>query len=439
MNRTQASDSEGTWSRRDFLSSLAYLTTATALWRVRPLAAQGNEPGSGRPLEVAILATEVRKYSHAQHFIDRFLEGYGWHGAHHVPPMKLVSLYVDQFPENDLSRDRERRHGARIYPTIAEALTRGSGKLAVDAVLIIAEHGDYPTNDKGQKRYPRYRFFKEMVAVFEESGRSVPVFNDKHLSTEWNECVEMVEDSRRLEFPFLAGSSLPVTWRIPSLEIPWGAPLRESVSVCYGNIDSYDIHGLETAQCMSERRAGGETGVRQVHAVRGDHVWNLLRTRETTERLLHAALARSHRCQPRPGYTYSIPDLDWIREASPNAVAYFVDHTDGFRTTLFILKGLVTDFTYAGLFENDSIQSCQMHLPMPPRETTLADFFSPLVHRIEEMIERREAPYPLERTLLTSGMTLFGVESLYRGEVPLLTPELDVAYTAPQGSNHWRA
>jgi hypothetical protein len=52
--------------------------------------------------------------------------------------------------------------------------------LDVDGVIIIAEHGDYPRNDKGQKRYPRYDFFKEMVKVFESSGRSVPVFNDKH-------------------------------------------------------------------------------------------------------------------------------------------------------------------------------------------------------------------------------------------------------------------
>lgn len=439
MNSTEESSSAMPLSRREFVTSLSYLATAAAFWRVQPLAGSPDRANPGRPAEIAILATEVRKYSHAQHFIDRFLEGYGWHGAHHVPPMRLVSLYVDQFPDNDLSRDRERRHNARIYPTIAEALTRGTGKLNVDAVLIIAEHGDYPRNGKGQKLYPRYRFFKEMIDVFEQSGRSVPVFNDKHLSTDWNECVDMMADSRRLGFPFFAGSSLPVTWRIPSIDVPLGAPLRESVSVCYGGIDSYDIHGLETAQCMSERRAGGEAGVRQVHAARGENVWNLLGTRPATERLLHAALARSHRCQGRPGYTHSIPDLDWIREASPDAVAYFIEHEDGFQTTMFMLNGLVRDFTYAGRDDDDQIISCQMHLPMPPRETTLADFFSPLVHRIEEMIERGEAPYPAERTLLTSGMTLFGVESLYRGEVPLRTPELDIAYSAPKASNHWRA
>ncbi|MBI4662703.1 MAG: hypothetical protein HY735_28145 [Verrucomicrobia bacterium] len=405
------------------------------------MAAQAAEKSSATPRnKVAILATEVRRYSHAQHFIDRFLEGYGWQGQHHRPAMDLVSLYVDQFPKGDLSRDRERRHGVKIYPTIAEALTSGSSKLAVDGVLIIAEHGRYPRNDKGQTLYPRHRFFKQVIQVFEASGRAVPVFNDKHLSTDWKECAEMVADAKRLGFAFLAGSSLPVTWRIPPTDIPLGTPMAESVCVCYGGIDSYDFHGLETAQCMSERREGGETGVKSVHAVRGAKVWETIAKREPTEQLLFAALARSHTCKAPPGYTVSRPTLEWIRQCCPDAVAYFIEHLDGQRTTMFLLNGLVLDFTYAGLVKTTGeIISCQMHLPMPPRQTTLADFFNPLVHHIEQMVLQRTAPYPAERTLLTSGMTLFAVESLYRGQVPLLTPELKVAYQAPVASTYWRA
>ena len=426
-------------SRRQFLTTLAGSAAAAATWN-RPAttyaAAKKNDP----PRKVALIATWVKKYAHAQHFIDRFLEGYGWHGKHHYPTLKLVSLYVDQFPEGDLSRDRERRHGVRIYPSIAEALTLGTSKLAVDGVIIIGEHGDYPRNEKGQKLYPRYKFFKEVIRVFEDSGRSVPVFNDKHLSTDWRECVEMVEDSKRLGFAFLAGSSLPVTWRIPAMELPLGTPLEESVCACYGGVDSYDFHGLETAQCMSERRAGGETGVRSVHAVKGANVWEKLADRPETKRLLLAALARSHTCAGAPGYTYSQPSLDWIRRSSPEAVAYFIEHRDGFRTTLFLLNGLIRDFNYAGKVKQPGqIVSCQMQLPMPPRFTTLADFFNPLVNNIERTILERKATYPVARTLLTSGMTLSGVESLHRGQVKLLTPELKVAYEAPAQSTFWRA
>ena len=129
--------------------------------------------------------------------------------------MKVVSLYVDQKPDGDQSAARAKEFGFQVYPTIAEALRCGGDKLAVDAVLVIGEHGDYPRNEKGQVLYPRYEFFKQCVDVFEKDGVSVPVYNDKHLSYSFEKAKWMVDASKRLKFPMLAGSSLPVTWRLP--------------------------------------------------------------------------------------------------------------------------------------------------------------------------------------------------------------------------------
>jgi hypothetical protein len=441
--RLAASDSESRpsagWTRREFMGTLAGTALAGALG---PLPSRSEIAASATPasIKVSLIATEVRKYSHAQHFLDRLLEGYGWEGRYHHPPFQLASLYVDQFPPGDLSRERAQRHGIKMYSSIPEALTLGGSNLAVDGVLIVGEHGNYPRNAKGQTLYPRYRFFQEVVRVFGQSGRAVPVFNDKHLSTEWAQCVEMVETSQRLGFPFIAGSSLPVTWRIPSIEMPLGTALQESVCVCYGGVDSYDFHGLETAQCMSERRAGGESGVRAIQAVKGEAVWPLLESRAQTRRLLFAALARSHTCSPIPEYPSAPPTLEAIRRASPDAVAYFIEHRDGFQTSVFLLNGLVQDFTYAGLVRGTQrVISCQMYLPMPPAHATLADFFNPLFHSIEETFLSGVPTAPIERTLLTSGLTLFAVESLYRGQVRLLTPELKVAYQARPESHFWRA
>ena len=439
MNSNQSASARNPWTRREFLSAVTKTTAGAATLASRPTAwAAASRPAGSRRPKVAILATEVRKYSHAQHFVDRFLEGYGWQGRHHRPPFELAALYVDQFPEGDLSRERARRHKVKLFSTVEEALTLGRSKLAVDGVLIIAEHGLYPRTEKGQTLYPRNEFFQRTVRLFEAGGRAVPVFNDKHLSTDWRECVAMVETAKRLGFPFLAGSSLPVTWRIPSLEIPLGTPMTESVCVCYGGIDSYDIHGLETAQCMSERREGGETGVRRIHAERGAEVWELLEERETTQRLFDAALARSFTCKGPQNYPCALPDLKWLKKNHRNPTAYFIEHRDGFRTSLFLLNGIVSDFNYAGLAKTGEILSCQMYLPMPPTLSSLADFFNPLVNNIERMLAENAAPYPVERTLLTSGMTLFAIESLYRRQ-PLETPELKVAYPAPRQSTYWSA
>lgn len=356
-----------------------------------------------------------------------------------MPRVEIASVYIDQFPEGDLARGRVAHHRLNLVPTIADALTLGGEKLAIDGVVIIGEHGSYPKNEKGQTLYPRYEWFKEVVKVFEQSGRAVAVFNDKHLSTTWPRCREMVDDARRLGFPFLAGSSLPVTWRLPSVDMPYDTPLVESVCVAYGGVDSYDFHALETAQCMSERRRGGEVGIRQVHALRGEAMWNALASpeREATRRLMAAALNRSHTLPVKEGYVEDPISIDWARRVLPDTLAYFIEHRDGFRTTIFLAN--IQDFNYAGLRgDNGEIVSCQMYLPMPGHSATTADFFNPLVRHIENMVLSGQAPYPVERTLLTSGMTLAAVDSIYNGYTPVATPEMKVAYQAPRESKFWR-
>lgn len=389
---------------------------------------------------IAFLGTEVRKHSHAQHFLDRHAMGYTWGGKWQYPRFDIASVFIDQFPEDDLGKPRIAKYKLNAYPTIAEALTLGTSKLAVDGVVIIAEHGKYPRNEKNQTRYPRYDWFKEVIKVFEASGRSVPVFNDKHLSTEWKECAEMVADSKRLGFAFLAGSSLPVTWRLPSIDMPFGAPLRESVCVCYGGVDSYDFHGLETAQCMSERRQGGEVGITSVHALKGESLWEVLARsdREVTRQLVVAALTRSHNLPVEGGYPTAPVSFEWARKALPDSIGYFIKHRDGFRTTMLLTA--IRDFNYAGMRkDNGEIVSCQMYLPMPGSSATTADFFNPLARHIETLVLENKAPYPVERTLLTSGMVIGGVESLHRNQTRFDTPEMQVVYTGPRESHFWTA
>src|SRR5439155_12326165 len=224
--------------------------------------------------KIACIATIVHTPSHAQHFIDRFLEGYGWNGRHHRPAMDLVSLYVHQVKDDDLSRERAARFpGMALYPTVADALTLEGSSLAVDGVLLIGEHGDYPRNEKGQTLYPRYELFREITAVYRLSGKTAPLFIDKHLSWNWDWAKEMYDTARAMGFPLMAGSSLPVTWRTPSVDLPHGAAVSEALCVGYGGVDSYDFHALETLQCMVERRRGGETGARWLQAYRGDAFW----------------------------------------------------------------------------------------------------------------------------------------------------------------------
>lgn len=391
--------------------------------------------------KIAAIVTEYRKYSHGQHIVDRFLEGYGWNSRHHYPPMDLVSLYVDQRPESDLSCDRaERFPQMKIYPTVADALTLGGSDLAVDGVLLIGEHGSYPTNEKGQHLYPRYELFMQIVSVYRTTGKTAPIFNDKHLSWNWDWAKEMYDISQEMDFAFMSGSSLPVTWRTPSIDMPLGARVREALCIAIGGVDSYDFHALETIQCMVERREGGEKGVKWLQAYRGDKVWEAHHEELWSRELFEAALCRSHTLTPsRQGFNNIFPTLDEMKQLVEDPIAYQYEHLDGLKATMILMNGLVQDFNFAAHLEGQAAPlSTQMYLPMPPARTTLANFFSPLVNNVEQMFLSGVATYPVERTLLTTGLVAAGVDSLFQDQTRQETPHLNIAYQPTRESTFWR-
>jgi hypothetical protein len=390
------------------------------------------------PIRLAVIATVYRYLSHAQHIADRFLVGYPVAGRWHRPSARIVSLYVDQKPEGDLSEQRAKEFGFTVYPNIADALRCGNPKLAVDGILIIAEHGEYPLNDKGQMLYPRYEFFEQCVRVFEDDGRSVPVYNDKHLSYSFDKAKQMVGACRRLGFPMLAGSSLPVTWRLPDVEMPDGAEVEEAVMVGYGGTDVMGFHALEAMQCMLERRAGSETGVRSVETIEGEAVWNAGSRGRWSKGLLSSALSRSDNplgATVADGRTQDLTVPGVLPRLVEKPLAFFIEYRDGTRATLLMLNGAVRDFTFAAKLRGERRPlSTQFLLPPEPNVT----YSACLVSKIEEMFVHSRAPYPVERTLLTSGLVEACLDSRIRGYRKLETPHLEIRYQPPTQSQRAR-
>jgi hypothetical protein len=386
---------------------------------------------------IAIVTTIYRYLSHAQHIGDRFLVGYPVNGQWHKPDMQVVSLYVDQKPEGDQSESRAKEFGFKVYPTIAETLRCGGDKLAVDAVLLIGEHGKYERNEKGQVLYPRYEFFKQCVEVFEKDGRAVPVYNDKHLSYSFEKAKWMVDQSRRLKFPMLAGSSLPVTWRLPDIELPLNCEIQDALMIGVGGSDPMDYHALEAMQCMIERRKGGETGVKAVQMIEGDAVWKAGEEGGWSKQLLTAALSRSDTPMgftDTDGRTQDILANGEIRRLAKNPAAYFIEHNDGLKTTLLMISGAIKDFNFAARVKGLGIQSTQFLLTPTPNVT----YSACLVSKIEEMFATGRAPYPVDRTLVVSGMLESCLTSKVQGHQRLETPHLAVKYKAPAQSQHSR-
>jgi len=395
-----------------------------------------NTQHSSDKKRIAVIATVYTYLSHAQHFADRFMVGYPHEGEWRSSQVKVVSLYVEQKPEGNQSQDRAREFGFEVYPTIAEALRCDEGQLAVDGILIIGEHGDYPRNELDQVLYPRYEFFKACVQVFEEEGRSVPIYNDKHLSYSFEKAKEMVDDGSRLDFPILAGSSLPVTWRLPDLELPLDCQLEEALMVGVGGSDPMDYHALEAMQCMIERRQGGESGVKAVQLIEGEAVWGAEKDGRWSMDLLEAALSRSDTPCGWPdedGRTQDLIRTGELYRLVENPVAYLIEHRDGFNSVLLMLNGAVRDYCFAGRL-NGQLVSTQFLLTPTPNVT----YSACLIRKIEEMYLTRKAPYPAERTLLVSGTLESCLKSRHSEYQRLETPHLDVAYQAPAESHHAR-
>ena len=385
---------------------------------------------------MAIVTTEWRYHCHAWHMAERFLVGYPTQGHWHEPKLEVVSAYVDQFPEKDLSRQRSEEFGFPIYDSVAEALRCGGSELAVDAVLLIGEHGDYPKNEFGQTQYPRYELFKQITDVYRADGRSAPVFNDKHLSWKWDWAREMVDLSEELGFALAAGSSLPGTWRMPSIEMPANAPVEEMMSVAIGSMDSYDFHALETIQCMAERRQGGETGVTAVQGLQGDAVWQAMAAGDWSKggwdaSLFEACLSRSQTLVQPESYSHRYPTQKQIQEWVKEPVAYRIEYVDGTRATMLLMNGLVGDFTFAARIGGQSAPlSTLFYLPPVPNVMYSAE----LMAKAEATFMTGKSPCPIERTLLTSGLTEACVQSASTNQQRVETPHLHITYPVPAES-----
>lgn len=380
----------------------------------RPLFAD-DKPRAKLP--VAAVVTVYHKNSHADVIVGKVLEGWTQDGGL-GPDLKLVSMYVDQVGDNDLSVALAQKHGFRIAKTIDEALTLGTDSLAVAGVLSIGEHGKYPTvPGTDQVMFPRRRFFDEIAATFKRRKKVVPVFSDKHLSYAWSDAKHMFDTARELRIPFMAGSSVPVMWRNPSATVPTGSEITEAIALGYGGLEHYGFHSLEGMQCLMERRKGGETGVKSVQSVTGDGIWQAEKEGRWSKSLFDAIVEFSptpyNGKQPRP------------KEMAKDAVFYLIEYRDGTKATVAMGTGFSHEFACAVSIRGHEKPFAVNFLPQdgPP-----FGHFEHLLRAVEHMFHTGQPAYPVERTLLTTGILDAALHSLADKNRRLETPQLEVVY-----------
>ena len=413
-------------NRRHFLGTLASAGAVTAAGDV------WSQPARKRP-RIAAVFTEFRFRSHAYNILENFFDPYLFNGQLVDPGVDIVAFYADQFPLRDMARRVASRRRIPLFGSIGEALRVGGQQLDVDGVLSIGEHGDSPLNSLGQKMYPRKRFFDEMVQVMQQSQRYVPIFNDKHLSYRWDWGLEMYRTAQQLGIPLMAGSSVPLAERRPSLELDPGVEIEEAVSVHGGGLESYDFHAFEVLQSMVESRQGGETGISQVQLVSGNDLNDVLDRAQVSRDLVDAAMAAESRTksarQPRPniarGLLPEAPPKPGTRLPRPRAHVVRLVYADGLRAALVKVGNTSDRWNFA----------CRLRGRSQPQATAFYNgpwgnrcLFKALSHAIQHLFVTRSQPYPVERTLLATGVLEAAMQSFARGGQAVRTPHLELDY-----------
>ncbi len=368
-------------------------------------------------LPIAAVVTDYRRNTHADVIVGKVLEGWEQDGGP-GPDLKLVSLYADQHLENDLSESLAQKHGFRLAKTIDEALTLGTGSLAVGGVILVAEHGRYPeVPGTLQVMYPKRQFFDEVFAVFRKSNKIVPVFSDKHLAHTWSDAKHIYDTTRELKIPFMAGSSVPVFWRVPSETIPIGSEITEAMALGYGPLEHYGFHAIEGLQCLVERRQGGETGVKSIQSVMGDAIWQAEKDGRWSKALFDATVAHS----PTP-YAGKSPRP---KEMAKDAVFYLIEYRDGLKATVAMGTGYTHEFTTGVSLRG---QEKPFVVTYYGQEGNPFAHFATMLRAIEHMMHTGKPAYPVERTLLTTGVLDASLHSWAEQSRKIDTPYLEIAY-----------
>ena len=370
---------------------------------------------SPRRSRIAAIVTAYYRNSHADVFLRNMLEGYYWEGKHHPSQLQIATMYLEQTPANDIGRAEAAKHSVALKPTVRAAILDG-----LEGVALIGEHGEYPLNEKGQKLYPRHELMQKIVEAYRETGRALPLFVDKHFSTEWHKAKQMFDWSRELRFPLIAGTSLTLTWRRPALELPLDAPVKRAVGYFYGGKEAYGYHGIEVYQSMVERRKGGETGINWVQCLEGPEVWKWSEANPWARDLLEESMR--HDDTRKRGR---------LEEVVKQPLLFLLGYRSGLQGVVYMLSGATEQAGFAAEIEGQPNPAVCCFLMQWGRPWSHGNGLS---YWVEQTIVQRKEFYPPERTLLATGTIEALMDSSFKRGSRVDTPHLNVRYRAQRDS-----
>jgi len=338
-------------------------------------------------------------------------------GIHYSSSLEVVSMYVDQYPDNDLSQELAAKHNIPLYTSIEEALKCGGTVFDLDGIILIGEHGNYPENEYRQTLYPRRRFFEECLKVMLDTNRIVPVYSDKGFAIVREDVEWMYKQIKRYSIPFMSSSVVPFAPKFYNkLPLPSGAPIHKMFAFSYDYVDEtperYTYHALEMLQCIAENRACGESGIVCVRAFVGQDAIDKVFSQEWNP--IYRALC---------GFI-NLADEESFLSRLTKPMFFEVDYMDGLQAGILHADAEIEDFVSAYQMKEGTEPVCWEFRLQRGKPYS---HFGRLVLEIEKFIHTSRPPFPVERSYLTTGALDAIMKSIYQ-QSEIKTPYLQVRY-----------
>ena len=356
------------------------------------------------PRHLAFVLEDFALQTPAQQLLDRFLFGYRRDGAFHKSEGLQVCVALADEARNELLHSRASETNLRLTDLATAAHE-------ADALVIVPRANAVAPSEA------------QLTAAFTHAQRGALVFVFGALAETLAAARTFTTLAAARQITLLAGTALPVTWRLPPVDLPANASVDEALIVVQGPSPLAELQALDGLLPVLARRAGVERGVRQVKFLADRELWRAGERREWSWSLLAAALSRSDSPQGDAlvdGRTQDLVGLGLVPQLAKNPRGWLLEHTDGVRTTLLALDGVVADYNFAARLTDGREFSAQLFRAPAPSE----EHFSQLAATLENFFRTGEAPWPASRALLTAGLLGACRQAATQPGTWLRTPEL---------------
>jgi hypothetical protein len=353
--------------------------------------------------KITFLIEEFAVRSPAQQLLDRFLIGYPRDGEIHHSEGCQVAV---QLAGDNAELDRRVKDFGLVRETDPAKATAGA-----DALVVVPKDSGAAANEN------------LIRTALENASKDSACFVYGALAASLDGARKLNELARARKIPLLAGTSLPITWRLPEVDLAEGAAVQEGLIVVQGEALAAELDGLEGLLPVLERRRGGESGVRSVRFWKGPDFSDARERGLWSWKLLTAAISRSNSPQGnalKDGRTEDLSSLGLIEKLARDPRGWVIEHSDGVKSTVLVLDGVIADYNFAVLARDRTLVSAQIYRPPAPAE----HHFSRLAAVMEDFFRSSKPPWSVDRSLLIAGLLEVFKKFSGRSGETLETPEL---------------